>query len=131
MLREVLAAREKTLGAGHPEAARTLTALGRSLLEQRKWPNAGPILRRALAIWDAERPDNWSRFETRSLLGESLLGQKKYAESKPLVLSGSKGLPAVASDRVVRLYEAWGKPEKAAEWRTMLTPTPAGAAPRS
>jgi len=30
---------------------------------------------------------------------------------------------AQAFDRVIRLYEAWGRPEKAAEWRTKLTKT--------
>ena len=30
------------------------------------------------------QPDSWPRFRTASLLGESLAGQKKYAEAKPL-----------------------------------------------
>ena len=30
----------------------------------------------------------------RSLLGESLIGQKKYADAEPLVLSGYEGLRA-------------------------------------
>ena len=129
MLRDVLAAREKALGPEHPAVAQTLTALGRNLLGQQKWADAEPLLRRALATWDAKRPDDWTRFDTRSLLGESLLGREKYAEAEPLLLSGfeglkaheakldasRKGFPAVAGERVVRLYEAWGKPEKAAE----------------
>jgi hypothetical protein len=34
--------------------------------------------------------------------------------SPPFPMQGRKG---EALDRIVKLYEAWGKPEKAAEWR--------------
>ena len=68
------------------------------------------------------------------MLGGSLLGQKKYAEAEPLILAGYEGMkgreakiPAhgklrltEAAERVVRLYEAWGKPEKAAAWKAKL-----------
>jgi hypothetical protein len=30
---------------------------------------------------------------------------------------------AEAGERIVQLYEAWGRPEKAAEWRVKLTRT--------
>jgi serine/threonine protein kinase/tetratricopeptide (TPR) repeat protein len=131
MLRDVLVARRKTLGAGHPEVAETLSALGANLLGQRKWAEAEPLLREALAIRDTKRPDDWSRFETRSLLGASLIGREKYAEAEPLLLSGYEGMRAresripapskirltEANERVARLYEAWGQPEKATAWR--------------
>jgi hypothetical protein len=67
-------------------------------------------------------------------LGGSLLGQKKYAEGEALIVAGYEGMKAReakvpppgkprfadAAERVVRLYEEWGKKEKAAEWRTRL-----------
>ena len=37
-------------------------------------------------------PDDWLTFNARSLLGGSLLGQKKYAEAEPLLLSGYEGM---------------------------------------
>jgi len=37
-------------------------------------------------------PDSWLRFKSESLLGESLAGQRKYAEGEPLLLSGYAGL---------------------------------------
>jgi hypothetical protein len=63
-----------------------------------------------------------------------LLGQGKYREAEPLVVSGYDGLKAreakipvtektrlrEAAERVVRLYESWGKPERAAAWRAKL-----------
>ena len=79
-------------------------------------------------------PDDWSRFNTMSQLGGSLLGQGRYAEAEPLVVPGYEGMKAreakipapgkprlaEAAVRVVRLYEAWGKPEQAAAWKAKL-----------
>jgi hypothetical protein len=74
----------------------------------------------------------------QSLLGESLLGQERYAEAEPLLLASYEGLnqapdagdpdaiPArerlgvVALERIVRLYDAWDKPGQAEEWRREL-----------
>jgi hypothetical protein len=134
MLRDVLLVRRRTLGAGHPEVAQALSALGANLLVQRKWADAEPLLREGLAIWDAKRPDDWSRFETQSLLGASLLGLRRHAEAEPLLLAGYEGLEARkakltvqtksrvsdAGERIVQLYEAWGQPEKARQWRAKL-----------
>jgi hypothetical protein len=101
------------------------------------------LLREGTAIWEAKRPDDWHRFDSQSLLGDSLLGRKNHAEAEPLLLSGYGGLKAPeatipapekvrlnqAGERVVRLYESWGKPEKALEWRARLTPPSAEAKP--
>jgi hypothetical protein len=71
------------------------------------------------------------RFRAESLLGESLAGEKKYAEAEPLLLEGYRGMLA-RKDRIevpdrshldsvhewiVEMYEAWGKPGKANDWR--------------
>jgi tetratricopeptide (TPR) repeat protein len=145
LLREVLAAREKKLGADHPEVAQTLSALGLTLLVQRKHGDAEPLFRKSLAIWEAKRPDDWLRFNTQSRLGDSLLGQKKYSEAEPSLLAGYEGLKArqgkipapdksrvaEAGERIVRLYEVWGQPEKAREWRAKLKPRSAQARPNN
>ena len=87
-----------------------------------------------MAIRANIRPDDWSTFSTRSQLGGSLLGQKKFAEAEPLLLRGYEGLKAreakipapskkrlaEAAERVVRLYEAWGKKDEADAWRKKL-----------
>jgi len=78
-----------------------------------------------------KQPDNWQRFRAESLLGASLAGQKRYAEAEPLLLAGYQGMLARkermwapnwyhldrANDWIVKLYQAWGKPQKAAEWK--------------
>jgi len=101
------------------------------LLKQRKYADAEPLLRDSLKIRQLKQPDNWKTFHNKSLLGGSLLAQGKHADAEPLLLAGYEGLhdrePKIsvtnrfrlkeAQERLVQLYDAWGKPEKAAEWR--------------
>jgi hypothetical protein len=103
------------------------------LLEER-FAQAEPFARECLAIREKLVPDDWLTFNTFSILGGSLLGQKKYAEAEPLLLSGYEGLkareekiPAVgtiliqeALERLVQLDEATSRPARAAEWKVKL-----------
>ena len=137
LLKQVLEISRRTLGDEDARTAGTMASLGLVLLNKRKYPEAESILRECLRIRDAKLPDDWSRFNTQNLLGESLLGQKKHAEAEPLLLSGYQGMktretriPArykvlltAAGERVVRLYESWGKKEKAKEWRAKTKAT--------
>jgi len=78
----------------------------------------------------------WDTFDRESLLGASLLGQGKFAEAEPLLLAGYEGLkkfsPAIsvdanlpqAGERLVQLYAAWEKPDKADDWRRQLERAP-------
>jgi non-specific serine/threonine protein kinase/serine/threonine-protein kinase len=105
---------------------------GLNLLEQKKYAEAEPVLRTLLDYPFEDKP--WLKPQTQSLLGACLAGQKKYAEAEPLLLSGYEGLKAgeatipmhqrkrvtEALERVARLYEAWDRPEPAAEWRRKL-----------
>jgi hypothetical protein len=96
--------------------------------------DAEPILRECLAIRQKQTPDDWTTFNTKSLLGAALLGQKKYADAEPLLLAGydgmKKALGQTAAERqgrlienlecLVKLYDAWDKKDKASEWRKKL-----------
>jgi hypothetical protein len=91
-------------------------------------------LREALGICEKAIPDDLGRYNTMSLLGEALRGQGRYAEAESLVVDGYQGMaaPAVriavpdrpllleAAERVVHLYESWGRPEQAAAWKIKL-----------
>jgi serine/threonine protein kinase/lipopolysaccharide biosynthesis regulator YciM len=121
-------------GAESPGYAAALSSLGANLLLQEKWADAESSLRESLALLEKAEPDAWPTSNARSLLGDALLGQEKYAEAEPLLIQGYEGLNAreaqiprpargrvaEAGERLVRLYEAWGRPEKAAEWRAKL-----------
>jgi tetratricopeptide (TPR) repeat protein len=105
--------------------ATTQVALG-------QFDKAEALLRESLAIREDRRPDEWETFHTKSMLGQSLLGLKRYADAEPFLLAGYEGIKlreaklskqnrsylTDALDRVVQLYDAWGKKDKADEWRT-------------
>jgi tetratricopeptide (TPR) repeat protein len=134
LLRDVLARRRKTAPPDSPVLAASLAQLGMTLLHQRKWSEAEAVLRECLTIRAAKLPGDWSRFNSMSLLGGALQGQRRYAEAEPLIVQGYEGLKAregtipplarprlpEAAERVVRLYEAWGQPEQAAAWKAKL-----------
>ena len=104
-------------------------------LAQRNPSQAEPLAHRALAIRQQRHPDHWTRYDALSLVGTALAGQKKYAESEPSLLSAYEGLkdraaripflwrkkrPAEAGQRIVDLYDAWGKKDEADQWRKRL-----------
>jgi serine/threonine protein kinase len=129
-----LAQARKTFGSDDPRTGAALTILGNNLLQQGKWSEAEPVLRESLAIRQKLEPDAWNTFNTRSLLGGALLARGRYTEAELLVVSGYEEMKArettippparprlpEAAVRVVRLYEAWGKPEQAAAWKAKL-----------
>jgi eukaryotic-like serine/threonine-protein kinase len=145
----------------NPRLAFVLGMSGHNLFAQKKYAEAELPLRKCLAIWEKRRPLGGDfrlalgrrgaareYAYAKSLLGASLLGQKKYADAEPLLLEGYAGLQpqpeagedttplarryeAEAMARLVRLYEETSKPDKAAEWRKKLESTKAAASPSS
>jgi non-specific serine/threonine protein kinase/serine/threonine-protein kinase len=121
-------------GEAHPDTLSAMAALGRNHVLQYRYGEAEPLLRQYLAIAERKRQGGAAAFQVQSLLGESLAGQKKYAEAEPLLLAGYEGLKASqsksrpdespriaeAGSRIVALYEARGNKDKAAEWRKRL-----------
>src|SRR5262249_11509614 len=71
-------------------------------------------------------------------IGGALLGQKKFSEAEPLLFRGyegmhqwqellepshgspSRGPVTDALERLVQLYDTWGRPAEAAKWREEL-----------
>src|SRR5262249_9587814 len=115
----------KQLPEDSPELAGFLESTCMTLFEMKKWGQAEPLLRESLAIREKKQPDDWSTFNSQSMLGGSLLGQKKYAEAEQMLLKGYEGLkkregiPRIpqALDRLVELYTATNKPDEAKKWR--------------
>jgi hypothetical protein len=131
--RKWLAVVQERAGPQSPTYAFALAALGQNLLWQQKYADAETTLRDSLALSGTKQGD-WVTFYTRSLLGDALLGQRRYAEAEPLLLAGYEGLkqreatiPANAKkaltealERLVQLYDAWGKKDQADQWRKQL-----------
>jgi len=119
--------RSKTLGAAHGS---TLLALDERIsvhLAQDKQLLAEPLLRERLTMSEEKEPTTLKQFDTMIKLGACLAVQRKFDEAELLLLGGYEGLkmqmevsgPLVveALERLVQLYESWGKNDKANEWR--------------
>ena len=130
LYRELVEMRRRTLPERHSWIVRALIFFSVTLNTQQRYVESEPLLRECLEIRrDRLEPNNWLIRNTMSLLGESLTGQGRYEEAEPLLLEGYESMnpppnsairKSEALERVVHLYESWGKPEKAAEWRTRL-----------
>jgi tRNA A-37 threonylcarbamoyl transferase component Bud32 len=132
--RKWLAVVKERSGAQSVAYARTLALLGFNLLQQKKWTEAENILRDCLAIRAKQQPDEWTTWSTKSMLGEALLGQQKYAAAEPLLLAGYEGMNERAAkipleararltqalERLVQLYDATDKKDDAGKWRKAL-----------
>ena len=129
-----LAGQRKVNGPSHLGTLNTMRLLGGLERDAGNYPQAEALLREAHAGFLKLRPEFWARFEIEATLGASLSGQRKFAAAEPLLLSGYEGLerlkasiPPVnkaslehAGNWIVTLYDNWGQPEKAAEWRRKL-----------
>ena len=127
---QVLVGRQHALGSEHQETMSAAADLALAYLSLGKFAESVPLAHEAVETDRRIQPDGWERFRAESLLGASLAGQKKYIEAEPLLLEGYQGMLArkihidvpdryplkLAHQWLVQLYEAWGKPDKAAEW---------------
>jgi serine/threonine protein kinase/tetratricopeptide (TPR) repeat protein len=131
LLQEQLSWARQALPKDRPRLAGLFAKIGLGLLAQQKWAQAEPLLRECLAIRAKQEPDDWRTFNTRSMLGEALLGQKKYAAAGPLLLAGYEGMKErekkippqgrlrlpEAAERLIELYKATNKPEALTKWQ--------------
>jgi non-specific serine/threonine protein kinase/serine/threonine-protein kinase len=119
--------------ASHPTIAADVSEmLGEALARLGKSAEAEPLLRDALAHHTSGGANS---HRVQFLLGLALLNLKQYDEAAKLLQSAHAGLtehwsdgpspvrripPREAAEQLVQLYEAWGKPDQAAEWRKRL-----------
>jgi tetratricopeptide (TPR) repeat protein len=128
---EVLAAWRRSLHSESAVTAEAAADLALAYVSQRKFNESEPLAREATEFDRKNKPDDWRRFRAESLLGATLAGMRKYVEAEPLLLEGYQGMQARkdrmaivdqyhldrAREWLVQLYQAWGRPEKAAEWK--------------
>ena len=126
--REGLEIGRRILGDDSPFVAGSLNGLGTLLMAQGEAEAAEPLLREGLAtLLRAHADDHRLVAESRGYLGECLAALGQLEEAESLVLTGWRHLDEkfgpehprthLALDRVVAVYEAWGRPEDAAVYR--------------
>lgn len=131
LYREALAIRRKRLGNEHPSVGISLVNLADLLHIMGSSEAAEPMLKEALDILRKTPGQNhWLFANGKSLYGACLTKLSRYPEAEEELLAAHAGLKSTmgaghertqtAVNRLIDLYEAWGQPTKAAEYRTLL-----------
>ncbi len=134
LVQELLVEVRKTAPDGSQKLATELARYGTRLIQATAFSDAEPLLRECLTIRQKQLSSSWSLFDTKTMLGAALAGQRKFGDAEPLLIGGYEGLkrregkipPASkarlteALERLVDLYTAWEKPDEAAKWRKQL-----------
>ncbi|MGH7600996.1 MAG: tetratricopeptide repeat protein, partial [bacterium] len=132
--RKVLEMARRVLTASDPRLAFPLKNLAVALCKQNKYEEAEPFLREALPLLQGMFPQgHWLLASVQSTLGGCLISLQKYQESERLLLSAyeyfqkhpehEEKIIGEAQRGLVKLYETWGKPQKAEEYRQLLSQT--------
>jgi serine/threonine protein kinase/Tfp pilus assembly protein PilF len=122
----------KNLGDEHPYVASRMNNLASALGRKGDYKAAEELFRQAIEIQRKTFPEkSWQIATTKLLLGACLMDAKRYREAEPLMLEAfpiikeNFGLDhprtQAAVKRLAALYEAWGKPDKAAEYRALVS----------
>jgi serine/threonine-protein kinase len=130
-LAEIPEVQRLRLGSQHEDLGRSQRNLAAVLLDRGELATAAVLLDHAQgSLRPGRPPEGWEIAELDSLIGALLTGQEDFEAAEPCLLDGyrtlkeTKGAEVIqtrlALERLVRLYEVWGKPEKAAEYRALL-----------
>jgi tetratricopeptide (TPR) repeat protein len=131
LLREAVSIQREQLGESHRGVAVPLAHLATTLVMQDQEQEGEHLFQEALAIEpDLLTESGPQRAEMRSVYGVLMTRVGRYEEAEPLLLGGLETLSTRlgpedertrrAVSRLIDLYEAWGKPKKAAEYRALL-----------
>jgi serine/threonine protein kinase/Tfp pilus assembly protein PilF len=131
--REAFEGRRRLLGHGNRLTLASGANLGMVLIAQERYVDAEKFLRTNLSVIEsAIGEDDLETARARSLLGAALTGLERNEEAEAHLLAAhanfEETLPAryrveglsASIDRLVHLYEAWGKPAEADAWRARL-----------
>jgi serine/threonine protein kinase len=125
--RQVLALRGRVLSESHPMVAAALQVAGLSLMDLGRPREAEPLVRESLELRRKALPaGHWLIASSESVLGACLTAERRFSEAEALLLRAHAALESSrghdhertveARKRLVALYEAWGRPARAAAW---------------
>jgi len=127
---EALAIRRQRLGEDDPKTVRTKRNLAVLLLDLGELPTVAVLVPQLFEVLSATKPaDDWELADAAGVLGTYLASLGRYAEAETCLLESYHGLAASkgpqatytrdALHRLVELYDAWNRPEEAAEYRAL------------
>ena len=125
---EALDIQRRVLPRGHTAIATTLTGFGRMLVDVREAAAAEALLREAVESYRTALPaGHWFTAVAELNLGDSLVQLGRHEEAERLLLGARDFLERergpdsaelhAARACLLRLYESWGKPDRAAAFR--------------
>jgi eukaryotic-like serine/threonine-protein kinase len=129
---EALEVRRRSLGEDQANTINTMYNLGLVYRDEGRSAEAESSF---IKVLEARRrvlgEDHPNTLTSTNTLGTLYLNQARYADAEPLLLSGYQGMLKrataenhaaldAAGKALIKLYQDWGKPEKAAEWRDKL-----------
>jgi tetratricopeptide (TPR) repeat protein len=126
---EGLAIRRKALGAEHPLVGGTLTVKANLMLATQRYDEARALASEARRILSASMPANsWQVAAAMNAEGAAQAALGHFEQAEPLLVDsltalGRAPIPGLESrgkQRLVELYEAWGKLEQARKARLAL-----------
>ncbi|MFQ5571934.1 MAG: tetratricopeptide repeat protein [Rhodothermales bacterium] len=129
LYRQALAIQKASLPTPHNLTATSLIGLSNVLLARGRPEEAEPLAREALDMRRALFSENhWRVLEAQSTLGHCLSLLGRFEEAESLLLASNEGLSKLSGrdairqqqntrERLVMLYESWGKPDRAAAFK--------------
>jgi eukaryotic-like serine/threonine-protein kinase len=127
--------RIRAFGREHLTVAQSLESVGATKLLLGDTSGAEPLLSEALVVARKTLPpDHMTVGDSAAGVGWCHVEAKRFAEAEPLLLEAYRILVArrgaanaytqTTRERLITLYERWGKPEQAAQYRNLPTPKP-------
>lgn len=131
LYREVLESHRRNFGEDHSDTIGAMVNVASALRDMGKLDQAEPLYRQAIETAKRVLPTgDRSIPQYQSGYGACLTKLEQFQEAEEHLLAGYEGLKEAlgekhkrtrqALQRLVELYEAWGKSDQAAEWRAEL-----------
>lgn len=130
LLRESAELVRKKEGRQHPGIAYALSNLAAVQIERGEPAEAEALSREAVELFRQNFPGHWRIANSESILGASLAAQGRFEEAEKLLLGSYPIVRDTTGEsskytedvlrRLVRLYEAWGRPDDAGRYRALL-----------
>jgi hypothetical protein len=128
LLRESADGRRRVLGNQHADTLSSIGELGSVLDARGRERDAEALLRESVTGYRALQPPDPRLGIQLWRLGNILAKRRAFMEAEPLLLQAHEVLAQSeslngrnarrAAESLLRLYEAWGRPDRAAEWRS-------------
>ena len=142
LYRQTMEIRQRVLGPTHSDTLFDMCMLGDLNRKMQRFDDAEPLLDEVVRSARASLPQgHWFVGFFLGKYGLLMYDLKRYAEAEAALLEAHELLAAAFGanhDRatsvgrsIVKLYDAWGKPDEAAEWRAKLPEPGDDAAPDS